>query len=480
MNFYYIFLLLPVVLSVYSESPDPPDPLDLTVVAVCPNSSSDSLGVLAPVLSQNEMSGSVLSQNRVLPQNEVYRTILLPQSEVFGSQNVILPQNEVYKTIVLPQIEVFGSVLPQNEVFRTVLLQNEAFEIDLPQHEVNTSVLLQGGIFRVVIVNWQLSNEVKAVIDFVLNLRVKSIKILTSTLVNGVKKLGWTIRILLESLQHVLKMYTWSLSENQTSVQFRCRLIELLLKRSLFRKHEFPICVYKVYHNYQNLGFWHLKIFSNYKSNSHTHVGEDDSQKSTTFQFYGGGKSLIFSSDELRPYTSDDIHGQQYQFLQCIKKNNKQTLDPNDGNVLCNMPLNVLVPKLTLKSAKELANLHDMYMPSKILLKNAHILLENHKCETCPDLLAIFKPYKTASNAEYQQTWYQKNKEKRAKYKKQLAEKSEYQESNRKYAHKHYWSKKDEKFPPNPPSTDLCQQIVSDFCADPSPEVFEESCCAVF
>jgi len=137
------------------------------------------------------------------------------------------------------------------------------------------------------------------------------------------------------------------------------------------------------------------------------------------------------------------------------------------------MPLNVLVPKLTLKSAKELANLHDMYMPSKILLKNAHILLENHKCETCPDLLAICKPSKTTSNAEYQQTWYQKNKEKCAKYDKQHAEKSEYQESNRKNVHKHYWSKKDEKFPPNPPSTDLCQQIVSDFCADTSPEVFD-------
>ena len=159
-----------MVLSAYSESPqqgEPPDSLDFNSVVVCPNSSSDPLGVLAPVLSQNEMSGSVLSQNRVLPQNEVYRTIVLPQSEVFGSQNMILPQNEV---------------------FRTVLLQNEAFEIVLPQNEVNTSVLLQGGIFRVVIVNWQLSNEVKAVIDFVLNLRVKSIKILTSTLVNGVKK----------------------------------------------------------------------------------------------------------------------------------------------------------------------------------------------------------------------------------------------------------------------------------------------------
>ena len=460
MNFYYIFLLLLVVLSAYSESPEPPGPLDFSVVAVCPNSSSDPLGVLAPVLSQNEMSGSVLSQNKVLPQNEVYRIIVLPQSEVFRSQNVILPQNEVNRTIVLPQSEVFGSqnmILPQNEVFRTVLLQNEAFEIILPQNEVNIYVLPQGGIFRVEMVNWQLSNEVKAVIDFVLNLGVKSIKILNSTLVNGVKKMGWTIRNLLESLQHVLKMYAWSLSENQTSVQFRCRLIGLLLKRSLFRKHDFATCVYKVYHNYQNLGFWHLKNFSNYKNNSHTHIGEDDSQKSTTFQFYGGGKSLIFSSDELRPYTSDDIHEQQYQFLQCIKKDNKQKLDPNDGNVFCSVPLNVLAPKLTLKSAKELANLHDMYMPSKILLKNALILLENHKCETCPDLLAVFKAYKAASNAEYQQTWYQKNKEKRAKYNKQRAEKSEYQESHKMSAHKHYWSKKDEKFPPNPPSTDLCQ-----------------------
>jgi len=185
------------------------------------------------------MFGSVQSQNMVLP-----------QSEVFGSQNMILPQNEVFG--------YQNMILPQNEVFRTVLLQNEAFEIVLPQNEENISVPLQSGIFRVVIVNWQISNEVKAVIDFV---GVKSIKNLTLFLVNGVEKMGWTIRILLESLQHVLKMYDWSLSENQTSVQFRCRLIGLLLKQSLFRKHDFAIFVHKVYHDHQNLGFRHLKFF---------------------------------------------------------------------------------------------------------------------------------------------------------------------------------------------------------------------------
>src|SRR5882762_5089620 len=244
MHFYYFFLLLLVVLSAYSESPHhvkPPDFLDPTSVTVCPNSSSAQLGVLAPVL----------------PQNEVYR-------------------------IILPQNEVFRSVLPQN------------------------------GVFKIVAVNCQLSNRMKPIINFVLNLGVKSFKILTSTLMHGGEKLAWTIRILLESLQHVLKMYTWSLSENLASVQFRCRLIGLLLKQSLFRKHDFATCVYKVYHDYQNLGFWHLKFFSNHKNNSHTHIEEVDSQKSTTFQFYGGGKSLIFSSDELHPYTSDDMLEQQY------------------------------------------------------------------------------------------------------------------------------------------------------------------------
>ena len=86
MNFYYIFLLLLVVLSAYSESPqqgEPPDSLDSTSAAVCPNSSSDPLGVLAPVLPQSWVFGSVLPQNMVLPQNEVYRAVL-PQHEVFG------------------------------------------------------------------------------------------------------------------------------------------------------------------------------------------------------------------------------------------------------------------------------------------------------------------------------------------------------------------------------------------------------------
>jgi hypothetical protein len=105
-----------VVLSAYLESLQhgkPPHSLDLTVAAVCPNSSSNPLGVLAPVLLQPEVSGSVLSQNIVLPQDEGYSTVL--------------PLNEV------------RSVLP-NGVFQFILPQNGVFEVVLSHIEMNKTV----------------------------------------------------------------------------------------------------------------------------------------------------------------------------------------------------------------------------------------------------------------------------------------------------------------------------------------------------
>ena len=435
-----------MVLSAYTESPqhvNPPYSFPIAV-AVYPNSSSAHLGVFTPVRPQNEVSINP-------PQYEV--SINPPQYEV----SINLSQYEV--SIILPQYEVYKIALPQNGVFETILPQPEGFEI-AP-------------------VNCQLFNRVKNIISYVLNFSVNGIKQLTSAVTHHGEKSGWAIRILLECLQHVLKMYTWSLSENQASIHFKCRLTGLLLKKSLFRKHDFAAWVYRLYQCYQNLVFQHLKIFLAYRFGSCAQIREEHSKISNQFHFYGGGKSLIFSSNELLPYALVDLQEQQYQFLQCVKKDNKQSIVLGDGDILCSVPLNILTPKLTLKTAKELALLHGMYMHSKILLKNAQSLLQDHKCHTCDDLLAVFKPYKVPSNAEHQKTWYQKNTEKRAKYDKHRYSKSEYQKSHQKSMKKYYFSKKDVKFPPAPPSAELCRNIVSDFCADTSPDVFEEAGCAV-
>ena len=432
MNFYHISLLLVVVLSAYSEGPQhakPPEPLDSSVATVCSKSSHVSSGFLAPVLSKHEF---VLPQNSVhtLPQHEV-SVHVLPQNGVYA-----LPQNEVFD---LPQNGVYS--LPQNEVFMHVLPQNGVFVSFLPQHEMFVVVLPQNEVLKYVPANCQLPCNLKNILDFVLDVQVKGFKIWTWVLLHSMEKLGFSIKIVMESLQHVLKMYAWSLSENQASVKFRCRLIELFLKQSLFRKHDFAICVYKLYLGSQKSSFWHLKLFPNEKNNFNVQIRENHLNRSNGSYFYGGGQALIFSSEELLPYASNGLPELQYKFLQYIKIYNKQSPVLADDEILCKIPLDVLAPKLTVKCAKEISTLHDIFMPYKIQLKNAQILLKEHKCQ-CGEFMAVFKPHKVASNSQRQKTWYQNNKEKCAEYNKQ----PESQASNKKSAHKYYWSRKDVKF----------------------------------
>ena len=105
------------------------------------------------------------------------------------------------------------------------------------------------------------------------------------------------------------------------------------------QKHDFAAYVHQIYQHYQNWCFWQLKTYS------HTHVKDEFSDKSTRSHFYGGGKALLFSSDELHAYTSTDLLDRQYQFLQCVKKNQKQSLVLNDGDLLCSVPLNITEEK---------------------------------------------------------------------------------------------------------------------------------------
>jgi len=470
MNFYHFSLLLFVVLNVYSESSQhvkPPDPI------VC------TLGSLAPVLPQNVVFGSVLPQNGVFkiapPQNEVYRTVL-PQNEVFGS---VLPQNGVFK-IAPPQNEVYRTVLPQIEVFKVALPQNEVLKIQ------NKDILARIKHFKNYVLVEKLQNVIFK-LNSVLTQSVKSFNKLFLSLGHGGKTFLWVIRISPESFQHVFKMYSWSLPENQMSIRFRCRLIGLFLKRSFFRKHDFSAMVDKLVGMVRwspiCSNFYLDKILFGRKSVKYG-VADESLKMPSTYKYFGGGASLIFSSDELLPYTSANLHEKQYKFFQCVKTEDKQSHITDDSKtVLCAVPLSILAPKMTMKCIKDLAVLHKIYIPSKTSVKNAQILLQDHDCHECVSNISLFEPHKVQSNAQRQQKWY-KNLEldekitylaEKAKYKTS----SKYQDKNRVKHKTDYWSKKEVMFPPAPLSADLGQQIVSDFCADTSPEVFEETGCAV-
>ena len=103
----------------------------------------------------------------------------------------------------------------------------------------------------------------------------KSSNNLSSALIHSGEKLVWSVRILLESLQYVLKMYTYYLSENQGSIQFRCRIVGLFMKQSLFRRHNFDIAVYRIYCDYWNGCFQHLNFFSKCRNVCHALLREN-------------------------------------------------------------------------------------------------------------------------------------------------------------------------------------------------------------
>ena len=129
----------------------------------------------------------------------------------------------------------------------------------------------------------------------------------------------------------------------------------------------------------------------------------------SAYEYYDGGPSLVFSSDELLPYASTDLHEKHYRFLQCVKTEDKQTHFPdNESTVLCVVPLSILAPKLTMTCIKDLAVLNQIFVPSKTLVKNAQMLLQNHKCQKCDKYISLFEPYKVQSNAQHQQNWYKK------------------------------------------------------------------------
>ena len=90
---------------------------------------------------------------------------------------------------------------------------------------MNITVLPQNGLYNNEFFNYKFFDNVarqavKNIVNSLLNIGDKSKEFLTSVMIHGAKNLAWVMQILLESFQHVLKMYTWSLSENLTSVQF--------------------------------------------------------------------------------------------------------------------------------------------------------------------------------------------------------------------------------------------------------------------
>ena len=90
-----------------------------------------------------------------------------------------LPSSSIHELLLL--LVAAGGALslstqPQNEVYENFLHQIEVFQIVLLQPEMNNTDLSQNGVFKIATVNYQLSNKIITIVDYLLNQQLLVVK----------------------------------------------------------------------------------------------------------------------------------------------------------------------------------------------------------------------------------------------------------------------------------------------------------------
>ena len=96
----------------------------------------------------------------------------------------VLPQNEVYR-IIPPHNEVYKPTPPHNEVYKNILPQNKALTLievlNLTLNGVFNYFLPPNGMFTIITANYQWFDNMKTTIKIGLNLGVEIFKFSIST-----------------------------------------------------------------------------------------------------------------------------------------------------------------------------------------------------------------------------------------------------------------------------------------------------------
>jgi hypothetical protein len=171
----------------------------------------------------------------------------------------------------------------------------------------------------------------------------------------------------------------------------------------MFLKHDFAAYVYKVVSSADTLPFHFVFGLNNHRPTVSSPILDghtsDSTAQTTKYEYIGGGRRLVFSSEELDQYTLTNMVEKQYKFIHCLSKDKAQARTSSDSTlIICDIPISVLAPRLTFKHIKELALLHSVHISARLKVSNAQMLLQSHVCQTCGLFVAILEPYQPPSN----------------------------------------------------------------------------------
>jgi len=201
------------------------------------------------------------------------------------------------------------------------------------------------------------------------------------------------------------------------------------------------------------------------------------------FMIVGGGSSARTNYEMLKSFVistavlikNPEDFGYIYEAHCTFDKAMQKIQVSGEKYILCNIPLSVIADILTSSQANEIAKVHNLHGLSRNSLAEKRAAVKSHTCtKICTQCFTLFQAVKKNQKSIRQQNAKVKKLSALPKVGKRSSLKSSRAVRNHKY-----YTRKDVKFPPSPPSKRLMHKIISGFCDDTHPSKFEEAGCAV-
>src|ERR1700723_527368 len=322
-----------------------------------------------------------------------------------------------------------------------------------------------------------------------------------------------TILLYLQGIHHTIQ-FTYSFPQTYTEVclmehfvREKCWLLKLQLQRHLFLKHDFKAYRISFKYTFQfsnksctqcivasiTLSHFHLHFLSHIlplpcatshqaqrafmskeKAGREKKQGHCQDQKYEIKKSVGGGRPAVISGKDLVSMATEVknnllLGSSTYRFVQHTSSYDHQI----HNKVVCLIPLQKLLPRLSLAQTRNIADRHNITLPGKMLKRQIEGLFESHHCKKCDNHFSVFEPVR--GSAEKQKV-YRKNISDEVKC--AAAAKRKARKEN-KGSKKSPASRSSIRFPPPPLTTRLAHDIITGFCKDILPKEFIEAGCAV-
>jgi hypothetical protein len=108
----------------------------------------------------------------------------------------------------------------------------------------------------------------------------------------------------------------------------------------------------------------------------------------------GGGPSYELNYDDLSCYSDQVSKNMKYVCYTYVLVAEKKLLQSKDLIAISNIPLNIILPKLTVKNLKLIIMSHKLRMQSKMKSQELQSIINEHICENCESYVYIFQCFK--------------------------------------------------------------------------------------